>query len=140
MPRIRLRRPYAAITLAAAVACTADPVSLCGCSLPPPYVIVYGTVSAPGGAPVADATVHADAGPPGCQTAVESRDVQTDATGRFRVLTGGSGGDAQTCIRLVALAPAGSGLASSDTTRINVPTPQRHPPDSVRHNLSLRAP
>lgn len=139
--RFRIRLRYAALLLVSAVACDlVNPVDTCACSMPPPFDVVYGTVTEPGGTPADGATVRADVGAPGCQSAVEGVTQPTDAAGRYRVLVHRTGDYAEQCIRLVALAPAGSGLRSSDTTRLTLPTPVSHPPDSVRVNLVLRAP
>jgi hypothetical protein len=139
MPRIRILRLLALAALVAA--CQAlNPVDTCACSLAPPFDIVYGTVTEPGGAVVAGAAVHAHVGAPDCQSPVDSRSEQTDAAGRYRVPVTRTGGYTEQCIRLVALAPPGSGWRDSDTTRFTMPTPQSHPPDSVRYDLALRAP
>lgn len=138
MPRTRIPRLLA--VSAFVVACELHPVDTCACSLPPPYDIVYGTVTAPGGGAVAGATVQADVGGPECQSSVERESLYSDAAGRYRIPVFHTGGYAQQCIRLVALAPAGSGWHDSDTVRFTMPTPQSHPPDSVRHDLALRAP
>lgn len=43
MPRIP--RPFAVAALLLGVACSVNPVDLCGCSLPAPFTIVYGQVT-----------------------------------------------------------------------------------------------
>lgn len=140
MTRLRILRALAFVALLAA--CEAvNPVDTCACSVPMPYDIVYGVVSEPGGgAPVANATVHVDVGPAGCQTAVDGGNQQANEAGRYQIFVAGVGDLAQLCVRLVALAPPGSGWRDSDTTRLTIPTPLRHPPDSVQVNLALRAP
>jgi hypothetical protein len=140
MSRLRIFRALAVAALLAACE-AANPLDTCACSLPMPYDIVYGVVTEPGGgAPVANATVHVDVGPPACQTAVDGGNQQADAAGRYRIFVTGVSDLGQMCVRLVALAPPGSGWRDSDTTRLTIPTPLRHPPDSVQVNLVLRAP
>jgi hypothetical protein len=139
MPRIHVLRAFAVLALLAACD-VLNPVDTCACSIPAPFDVVYGTVTAPLGEPVAGATVHADVGPAGCQSTLMAEDRQTDAAGSYRLLVPQTGSYAEQCVRLVALAPAGSGWRDSDTSRLTMPTPLSHPPDSVRQNLVLRAP
>lgn len=137
--RIRILRLLALAAFAAA--CEAlNPLDTCACSLAPPFDIVYGTVADPSGALVPGAAVHAQVGPADCRSAGDSFTQQADAGGRYRVPVIRTGDYAQQCIRLVALAPPGSGWRDSDTARLTLPTPRSHPPDSVRHDLALRAP
>ena len=139
MSRIHVLRALALVALLAA--CEAiNPVDTCACSIPMPFDIVYGVVAEPGGAPAAGATVHAAIGPAGCQTALDGTSQHTNAEGRYRVPVPAVGDLPEFCVRLVALAPPGSGWRDSDTTRLTMPTPRSHPPDSVRVNLALRAP
>ncbi|MBW3571613.1 MAG: hypothetical protein KY467_10945 [Gemmatimonadetes bacterium] len=140
MPRIRIPRPFAAIALAAAVACNADPVVLCACSVVPPYTVVYGHVTGPAGEAVAGARVHALVGPAGCGSAADSAHAPADAAGRYRLPVFATGADAEQCVRVTALAPAGSGLRAADTVRFAVATPRGFPADSVRRDVALRAP
>lgn len=140
MPRIRISRPFAAIAFAAAVACTSNPVALCGCSMPGPYAVVYGRVTDPAGTPVAGGTVHWETGPAGCGSIAGSQDVPVDASGIYHVGVSAAGEGAEQCVRLAALPPAGSTLRSSDTVQITIPTPRTLPADSVRRDLVLRAP
>lgn len=140
MTRIRILHAIAIAVLLAA--CEAvNPVDTCACSLPMPFDIVYGVVTAPGGGPVTGVTVDATIGPAGCQTRLDGNFSQpTDTQGRYRVPVVAVSDLPQLCVRLVALAPPGSGWRDSDTTRLTVPSPVSHPPDSVRVNLVLRAP
>lgn len=140
MPRIRIPRPLAAIAFAAAVACSADPLVLCACSRVPPHVILHGSVTAPSGQGVAGATVHLTVGPPDCQAAAGSFDAPTDAAGKYAAPVFRTGDYAQQCLRLWALAPAGSGLRNSDTLQFLLPTPRDVSADSVRRDIALRAP
>lgn len=140
MRRIRVPRPFAAIAVAAAVACNGDPAVLCACSVPAPYSILYGNVTDPSGHGVLGAIVHLDVGAPDCQTALQSFDAPTDATGRYRAPVSATGSYAEQCVRVFARAPAGSGFRDSDTARLTLPTPSTLPPDSVRRDLVLRAP
>lgn len=139
MPRTYILR--AAALLALLAACDVlNPVSSCACDIPLPFDIVYGVVLAPGGATVPAATVHADVGPPGCQSTLMVENQQADAAGRYRVPVSRTGSYAEQCVRLVALAPPGSGWRDSDTLRLTLATPVSPPPDSVRYDLALRAP
>lgn len=138
MSRIRIPRPFAAIALAAAVACGGDPIVLCACSFPAPEVAVYGSVADPDGLPVDGATVHLTIGPPGCASVAGSVNGPADAAGRYRLSVFRTGDYAEQCIRLWALAPVGSGWRGSDTLQFNLPTPQALSADSVRRDLALR--
>jgi hypothetical protein len=139
MSRIHVLRALAlALVLAACEAI--NPVDTCACSMPMPYDIVYGVVTEPGGAPVPNATVHVDVGPPTCLSAIDGGNLQANESGRFRVPVSSVGDFARVCVKLVAVAPPGSGWRDSDTTRLSMQTPVSHPPDSVQANLSLRAP
>jgi hypothetical protein len=138
MPRIP--RPVAAVALLLGVACSVNPVDLCGCSIPAPFTIIYGQVTDPAGALVAGATVQLDAGAPGCQSLAPVGQVTTDAAGRYREGVMKTVSDARMCVQLFALPPAGSPLRGSDTVDINIASPMTLPPDSVRRDLVLRAP
>jgi hypothetical protein len=139
MCRIHILRAF--VLLALLAACDVlNPVSTCACDIPPPYDLVYGVVVAPGGAAVSGATVHAEVGPPGCQSTLMVENQQADAAGRYRVPVTRTGTYAEQCVRLVALAPVGSGWRASDTLRLTLATPVSHSPDSVRYDLALRAP
>lgn len=140
MPKIRIPRPFAAIAFAAAVACNADPLVLCACSMPGPYSIVYGNVTAPTGQAVPGAAVRVEVGPPDCQSVAASFDGNTDATGRYRAGISRYGEFAEQCIRVFAMAPTGSGYRNSDTTQFALAAPTRAGADSVRRDVALRAP
>lgn len=139
MPRIRPGRPFAAIAIASAVACSGDPVALCACTLAPPHTVLYGRVTAPSGDGVQGATVHLDVGPPGCQTVASASSAPTDEAGRYTTGVMATGGYAEQCVRLWALAPAGSGLRDSDTLQFSLPTARNAGADSVRRDIALRA-
>lgn len=141
MPRIRVPRPFAAIAVASAVACGTDPIVLCACSMPAPHTIVHGRVTAPSGQGVQGATVHLDMGPTDCQGMGGTVPAPTDAEGRYATAVLPTGNYAEQCIRLWALAPAGSGLRNSDTVQFTIPTPRTTTgADSVRRDIALRAP
>jgi hypothetical protein len=138
MPRIP--RPFAAVALLAGVACSINPVDLCGCSLPGPYTILYGQVTDPAGALVPGAEVMVDVGDPGCQALVRGSQASADAAGQYRTGVTAIGSAPEMCIRLFALPPAGSTLRGSDTVQLILPRPTTLPADSVRRDLVLRAP
>ena len=139
MPRIAILRAFALLALLGACEIL-NPVGTCACDIPAPFDIIYGVVVAPGGAAVSGAMVHADVGPPGCQSTLMAETRHTDAAGRYRLLVMETGNYAEQCIRLVAVAPPGSGWRDSDTLRLTLATPVSHPADSVRYDLALRAP
>jgi hypothetical protein len=138
MPRIS--RPFATVALLAGVACSVNPVDLCGCSLPGPYAIVHGRVTDPVGARVAGAGVQVEVGGPGCQALERVVETPTDAAGRYRTGVTPTGSGAEMCVRFSARPPAGSSLRGSDTVQLILPTPTTLPADSVRRDLVLRAP
>jgi hypothetical protein len=140
MPRIRIPRPFAAaLTLMLGVSC-ADPLMTCACSPVPPMAVLYGRVTDAAGNPVPNATVRAQNGPPGCQPfANDAGAAGTDADGRYRAEIYGPGGPVE-CLRAFALAPAGFNLRGSDTVDFRVTFAVRHPLDSTRVDLVLRAP
>lgn len=140
MRAIRIPRPFAAIAFAAAVACNADPIVLCACSMPAPYSIVYGEVKDPSGGGVEGATVHLEAGPVSCQSMGHAFGGPTGAGGRYRAPVLRTGDYPQQCVRLWALAPVGSGLRNSDTVTLTLATPGSAAADSVRRDIALRAP
>jgi hypothetical protein len=141
MIRIRIRIPCsaAAIVFAAAVAgCRSDPAAVCpGCPREP-SVIVYGRVTSPSGASIAG-LVRLDAGPQGCQTDPFGSTEYTNGTGAYRAVVPAVTDQSRQCIRITALAPAGSGLQNSQTVEVTVATPRRARADSVRADLTLRA-
>lgn len=140
MPKIRIRRPFAAIAIASAIACSGDPIVLCACSQVPPHTVLHGSVKTPSGEGVDGATVHLNVGPPDCQTVASASSAPTDAAGRYAAAVIATGNYAQQCVRLWALAPAGSGLRNSDTLQLSLPTAQNAGADSVRRDIALRAP
>lgn len=140
MPRIRLPRPFAAITFATVVACTSNPTSLCGCSLPSPHTILYGYVRGPAGEPVANAVVQVESGEAGCQFLQVGSQAPSGAAGRYRVHAFQQGDGAEMCVRLSATPPAGSSLRASEPVQLTLPMPTGFPADSVQRDLVLRAP
>lgn len=143
MPRIRPSRRILLLTAALAVACTSDPVTLCGCSPPPDVAILYGRVTDAAGGPVQDALVVAERGLPGCSTIQEKMgEVRTSADGSYRTPVIAHMGlpRAGDCIRAFAAPPAGSTLHASDTVAFAVRFATTEPLDSVRVDLVLRAP
>ena len=137
---IRHPRRLLLATAAALVACTTDALTLCGCSMPGPYAVLYGRVTDPAGTPVAGGTVHWETGPAGCATIDIARVVPVDEMGVYHVGVFPAGDGPEQCVRLAALPPAGSPLRGSDTVQVTLPTPRTVPSDSVRRDLVLRAP
>jgi hypothetical protein len=137
---LRIPRPFAVAALLAGVACSVNPVDLCGCSLPGPHAIVYGQVTDPAGARVAGAGVQVEVGGPGCQGLERVLETPTDAAGRYRTGVTPTGSAAEMCVRLSARPPTGSSLRDSDPVQLILPTPTTLPADSVRRDLVLRAP
>jgi hypothetical protein len=143
MPRIRPSRRLLLIAAALAVACTSDPVTLCGCSPPPDAAILYGRVTGPGGGPVQGALVVAERGLPGCATIQETLgEVRTAADGSYRTRAVAHMGFPRPgdCLRAFAAPPAGSTLRGSDTVAFAVQFATGEPLDSARVDLVLRAP
>jgi len=64
----RRRLGLLAMALGIVAACSSTPTSLCACSLPGPYGVAHGTVTA-GGAPVSGARMRAWVLAPGCDQA-----------------------------------------------------------------------
>jgi hypothetical protein len=139
MPRVRIPRPFAAIAVGSAVACSADPIVLCACSQVPPHTVVYGSVTDPSGEPVQGATVRMEAGVSTCEPVSETLEAATDAAGRYRLFVIRTTA-AEQCVRLAALAPAASGWRGSDTVQFAIPPLQALGSDSVRRDIALRAP
>ena len=137
MRRIRIPRPFAAITFAAAVACT-NPNGLCACDPPLPTAVVYGRVTQPDGAPAGGALVHVDLSPTGCEKWVDGRDYHTGAEGRYRASAYRIGPESEQCVRLFAEPLVRSAMRGSDTVTISVRFPEGARPDSVRLDLALR--
>lgn len=137
------RRRFFVITLGALVACTSDPVTLCGCDPTPPAGRVYGVVRDPGGAPVPYARVLAQASGEACAAPYQYIGEGTaDASGRFRfeVFQTFDPRPAGVCLGAWAAAPSQSTLAASDTVPFQVRFAQAAVRDSVRVDLVLRAP
>ncbi|HEX2076740.1 MAG TPA: hypothetical protein VHG08_03495 [Longimicrobium sp.] len=138
MPRIRIPRPFAAITFAAVVACTSNPLGLCACDPPIPTAVVYGRVTQPDGVPAGGARVHVDMSPTGCEKWVDGRDYNTDGEGRYRASLYRLGPESEQCVRVFAEPLVRSAMRGSDTVTISVHFPANARPDSVRVDLALR--
>jgi hypothetical protein len=144
MPRIRPSRRFGLLAAALAVACTSDPVTLCGCSPPSDTAILYGRVTNADGAPVQNAVVTAELRDPGCGPLDHERlgEVNTEADGTYRAYISANRrlprpGD---CLRAMAAPPAQSGLGASEPVAFSVIFTRREPFDSARVDLVLRAP
>lgn len=133
-------------TLAAAagalflLACEGSITSMCGCP-PVAYLArMYGSVSAPGGAPAAGARVNVAVSRGACGavplTELDSRPVPASGRYAFFVTVGvlPAAGD---CMVAYALPPAGSPLRGSDTVAVTLAFDLA---DSTRVDLALRAP
>ena len=83
-------------------------------------------------------SVSVQVGPPDCQGG-SAQSWATDETGRYRAFISPTGDYPQQCIRVWALAPAGSGFRNSDTAQLTLPTPRTADADSERRDVSLRA-
>jgi hypothetical protein len=137
MSRIRIPRPFAAIAIVSAVACSADPIVLCACSQVPPHTILYGSVTGPAGQVVPGTAVRVLVGPPDCGGGSPAS-VLMDEASRYSAMIVPTGGYTQQCIRVWATAPAESGFRDSDTLRLTLPTPASAGADSVRRDVVLR--
>jgi hypothetical protein len=127
------------------LAASCDPITICGCSPPPEAAVLYGTVTGPGGAPVAGAGLAAEVSGPGCAPPVDPLGhdpaAVSGADGTFRLTVFAPRyirpGD---CLRALAAPPPGSNLRAAEP----VPFAVRFGPgpnlDSARVDLVLRAP
>lgn len=137
MLRIRTPRPFFAVALLAAAACSGDSTG----SPPPEEAVVYGRVTTPGGAGVPGVIVRVEQGPAGCQPWVDYRNATTGVNGAYRMTVfndGSIGGNA--CRRVFALAPESGGLRGSDTIPLTVQFRSGTALDSARVDLALRVP
>jgi hypothetical protein len=137
------RRRFFLVILAALVACTSDPTSLCGCEPARPAGRIYGIVRGPDGAGVAGARVRAQASAASCAAPFHpSGEGVTDARGRYGVTVYQEFDPrpAGVCLRAYADPPAQRNLAASDTLRFQVDFTTGVFRDSVRLDLGLRAP
>lgn len=142
MPIRRPRRFFLA-TAAALVACTSDPLTLCGCDPVPPLALIHGAVRGPGGAPVAGAHVTAQASSAACAAPFQVIGAGVaGADGRFRaeVIQNFDARLSVVCLLAFATPPAGSALRGSDTVAFTVRFAVNGMLDSARVDLALRAP
>ncbi len=140
---IRHPRRFFLATVAALVACTGDPVTLCGCDPVPPSAVIHGAVQGPGGAPAAGARVTAQASSADCAAPFHRVGLGvTGGDGRFRtqVLQNFDSRLTGVCLRAFATPPEGSTLRGSDTVSFAVRFSTDGVPDSARVDLALRAP
>lgn len=140
---IRPPRRVLLAAVAALVACTGDPVTLCGCDPVPLSARLHGTVQGPGAAPVAGARVTAQASSAGCGAPFQVIGVAfTGEDGGFHgeVLRNFDASLPGVCLRAFATPPAGSTLRGSDTVAFTVQFTRDAVPDSARVDLALRAP
>lgn len=136
------RRRLFLATLAALVACTGDPVTLCGCDPVPPAGRIYGVVRGPDGAAVAGAHVTAHASSAECTGPFRViGEGAANASGRFSVEVYQVFDTRQpgVCLRAYADPPAPGALAASDTVPFTVELTPAAVRDSVRVDLVLRA-
>jgi hypothetical protein len=94
------------LTIGIIAACGPGPTELCACTLPGPFGVAFGTVTA-GGAPVAGARIHAVVLPAGCTgTAVELPAPEfrpaTAADGSYELHIGAVHPGDTNCVRVVA--------------------------------------
>jgi hypothetical protein len=137
------RRRFFVVTLAALVACTSDPASLCGCEPGRPAGRIHGMVRGPDGAGVAGARVRAQASAASCAAPFQPiGEGVTDARGRYGVTVYQEFDPrpAGVCLRAYADPPAQSMLRASDTLRFEVDFTTGVFRDSARMDLVLRAP
>lgn len=135
------RHRYALLAVAALVACTGDPVTLCGCTPAVDAAVLYGRVTDPAGAPAGDVLVVAERAAAGCGETIEAiGQVRTMADGSYRAVVhsfiGPRAGD---CLRAYATPAPASPLAASDTVPFAVRLSTEAVLDSVRVDLVLRA-
>lgn len=136
------RRRFYLITLAAAVACTSDPVAVCACTPPFDTALVYGRVTDAAGQPVQGATVTAEHRTPGCAEHVVRLATATtlaDGTYGTTLYTYRDEPVPADCVRAYADPPAGSRLLVSDTVPFYVELLPAERMDSVRVDLVMRA-
>lgn len=143
MFRIRRPRRFCLLCVAFAVACTSDPITLCGCSPPPDVAVLYGRVTNAAGTAVPNARVVAEHGQSGCPSPLQTLgEVRTEADGSYRALLTAYTQPPRLddCLRAYATPPAGSSLRGSDTVAFRVTFAIGNPLDSARVDLVLRAP
>jgi hypothetical protein len=132
MPRLRVPRPFAAITFAAVVACTASPTNVCACLTESPHTVIYGRVTDAAGAPVTNAAVRVEIGPFSCQGLEVRGDAQTNSAGEYFTMLYQLGAQNNLCVRLVARDFAPSGPRYSAPQQFTVSVPDAFPADSLR--------
>ena len=139
MPRIRVPRPFAALTIVAAVACGTTPTDVCACLRESPHTVVYGRVTNAAGAAVADAFVRVETGPATCHGLQVYGDARTDAAGEYRTFIYRTGAQADVCVRLVAREIVEDRLRLSPAQQFGVTVPESFPADSVRRDIVIPA-
>jgi hypothetical protein len=133
MARIRLPRSAAAITFAATVACTANPVDVCACLRATPYFVLYGEVKTPSGAAVPGAVVDLQVSPVPCRS-FTARPAPVDASGTYRISFPGA---EEACVRMTAMAPPELGFSDSETLEFAIVMPPGVEADSLRRDFTL---
>lgn len=136
------RRRFFLAALAALVACTSAPTTVCGCDPMPPAGRIHGIVRGPDGAAVAGARVRAEASSATCAAPFRViGEVVTNASGRFRTEVHQVFDLQQpgVCLRAYADPPAQGSLAASDTVPFEVDFARGAVRDSARVDLFLRA-
>ena len=138
----RRRHRFALLAVAALVACTTDPVTLCGCIQIESAAVMYGRVTDPYGAPAAGVVVLAERAAPDCGPAeVRIGGAWTGEDGSYRtVIAGPPAGRTGGCLRAHAIPDSASTLAASETVPFTVRFSSEVVLDSVRVDLVLRAP
>ena len=139
MPRLRIPRPFAVLTAAAAVACSTTPTDVCACLRVPPHTVVYGRVTDAAGAPVPGALVRLETGPAGCQALRVEGDAQADAAGEYSTMVLRAGAQGEACVRLVAREHAPDGPRFSAPQQFTLTVPRALPADSVRRDIVIPA-
>lgn len=137
------RRRFFLITLAALVACTSDPTTLCGCDPMLPTGRIYGIVRGPDGAGVAGARIRTQVSTTSCRPPLQPiGEGVTDANGRYGMTVHQifDPGAADVCLLAHAEPPAHSTLRTSNPARFRVDFTTGVVRDSVRVDLELNAP
>ena len=139
MPRLRIPRPFAAITFATVVACTTTPTDVCACLRARPHTVVYGRVTDAAGAAVQGAIVRVETGAATCQALEVQADVQANAAGEYRAFVDALATPGDLCVRLVARDQAPSGVRYSAPQQFTTAMPTGFPADSVRRDIVIPA-
>ena len=139
MPRLP---KHLAACLGALLLVSCGTSTICDC-LPGTFrAVLKGRVTGPAGQPVSGARVRAEVGVPDCAGAIAPlAEAQSGADGAYRteIMYLGPANRGE-CLRAYATAPAGGGLADSDTVPFAVEFGLNEVVDSARVDLVLRAP